>query len=418
MAVKKKPELAEKPPRELEILHATIEPVIRLAVDGEDPDEDEDLTADLTFYTGASVDRMDYWTGEKYKLAFSMDPAHCDLSRLNGGAPLLNNHSSSDLSDVIGVVESASIQNGIGKASVRFSNRPDPSGNLAGIKADVKNKILRNVSMGVETRKLKDVTPEGGRTKSYLAIDWCPMEISAVPVGADAGAGFLSHQTVEPTIERAETAQKQETHMDEKEVARLAAVEAARVDAIRTETLKAEAVTAERARAASIEAACKPFSQLSADFRAGLISNGATVEAAGSAILNKLAELSQADPTRSANAQITRDQADTIKLGVENAILHRWRPDEFKLEAGREFHGMRLFELAKDSVARSGVNVRGMSPAQYAQLAFQGTTDFPSTSLSAWATTRSRRPSSRSRNAAPSWTSSRCPARRSATFRP
>ena len=37
----------------------------------------------------------------------SLDPAHVDLSRLNGGAPLLNTHGAYDLEDVLGVVEAA-----------------------------------------------------------------------------------------------------------------------------------------------------------------------------------------------------------------------------------------------------------------------------------------------------------------------
>ena len=337
-------------------------------------DDDEDLTADLTFYTGASVQRVDYWSGDKYTLAISMEPGACDLARLNSGAPMLNNHNSYDLSDVVGVVESGSIENGIGKASVRFSNRPE----LAGIRADVKNKIIRNVSMGAKINKLKDVTPENSKQKSYLATDWEPMEISIVPIPADAGAGFLSHQNVEPTIERAETALK-ETNMDEKEVARLAAVEVARLDAIRIEALKVEAaaaaVTAERARVSTIELACKPFAALSADFRAELISSGSTVEVAGAKILDKLAELSQKDPTQG-NVGITRDQADTVRLQAENALLHRFQPDTFKLEAGREFHGMTLLEMAKDVIGRNGKSTRGMSKHTVVELAFQGTTDF------------------------------------------
>jgi len=362
-----------KQPKELEWLRATIEPVVRLAAAAAE-DDDEDLTADLTFYTGASVQRVDYWSGDKYTLAFSMEPGACNLARLNSGAPMLNNHNSYDLSDVVGVVESGSIENGIGKASVRFSNRPE----LAGIRADVKNKIIRNVSMGAKINKLKDVTPENSKQKSYLATDWEPMEISIVPIPADAGAGFLSHQNVEPTIERAETALK-ETNMDEKEVTRLAAVEVARLDAIRVEALKVEAaaaaVTAERARVSTIELACKPFAALSADFRAELISSGSTVEVAGAKILDKLAELSQKDPTQG-NVGITRDQADTVRLQAENALLHRFQPDTFKLEAGREFHGMTLLEMAKDVIGRNGKSTRGMSKHTVVELAFQGTTDF------------------------------------------
>ena len=78
--------------------------------------------------------------------------------------------------------------------------------------------------------------------------------------------------------------------MDEQEVARLAAVEAARIDAVRTRGSQSRSGNGRtRARVAAIETACKPFTALSVEFRAELISSGSTVEAAGSKILNKLA---------------------------------------------------------------------------------------------------------------------------------
>lgn len=364
-------EKEKQAPRELELLSVSIEPVT-LAPGVAD---DGNLTCDLTFYTGAAVPRMDYWTGEQYMLAFSMKDGACDLSRLNSGAPLLNNHSSYDLSDVIGVVENASIEGGNGKATVRFSNRPE----LDGIKADVKNRIVRNISMGAQIRKLKDVTPENSKIKSFLAVDWCPMEISVVPIGADAGAGFLSHQNVEPTVEGLATAKSKETNMDEKEVARLA--EVARLKAIEdnNEVIRLAAVTAERLRVSTIEAACKPFAALTAEFRSELIASGGTVDAARAAILTKMAELSAVDPTRGQAALVTRDQRDTARLGAENALMNRWNPNAYKLEeAGKQFHGMSLLEMAKDFIGLTGQSTRGMSRSQVVELAFQGTTDFPS----------------------------------------
>lgn len=358
-------------PRELELLGATIEP-IELAADN----QSGELTCDMNFYTGAAVTRMDFWTGEKYMLAFSMEPGACDLSRLNGGAPFLNNHNSDSLSDVIGVIQpgSARIENGVGKATVRFSNRPE----LAGLRADIQNKIISKVSMGVAINTLKNVTPKDSKMKSFLATSWQPQEISAVPVPADAGAGFLSHQNVEPQIEGLATAKSKETNMDEKEVARLA--EVARLKAIEdnNEVIRLAAVTAERLRVSTIEAACKPFAALTAEFRSELIASGGTVDAARAAILTKMAELSAVDPTRQATASVTVDQGTTVRLAAENALLNRWNPDAYKLEAGRQFHGMSLLEMAKDFIALKGVSVKGMDRSRVVELAFQGTTDFPS----------------------------------------
>ena len=78
---------------------------------------------------GLAVRRRDPWSGKAYEEVLSLDPAHVDLTRLNGGAPLLNTHGAFDLEDVIGVVERAWIarEGGtyVGRATVRFSDRAD-----------------------------------------------------------------------------------------------------------------------------------------------------------------------------------------------------------------------------------------------------------------------------------------------------
>lgn len=145
-------------------------------------------TIDVVWYTGASVMRYNFWADEEYMLAFSMDPAHVQLGRLNAGAPLLNAHQSDSLSNQIGVVRSGRIENGRGMATVEFSARPevDPIWN------DVQAGIIQNISMGAVINDIKDVTKKGEKMRSLLAIDWEPRELSAIPVPADAGAKFLS----------------------------------------------------------------------------------------------------------------------------------------------------------------------------------------------------------------------------------
>lgn len=145
-------------------------------------------TADMLWYSGAAVSRYDWMRDEEYVLQFSMDPKHVRLDRLNNGAPLLNSHSDFRLSDVIGTIENARIENGKGYATARFSERDD----VTPIWNDVQAGILQNVSMGVQIYNREDVTPKGQKMRHYLAVDWEPLEISAVPIGADPNAGFLS----------------------------------------------------------------------------------------------------------------------------------------------------------------------------------------------------------------------------------
>src|SRR5262245_56156329 len=75
-------------------------------------------TVQVTWTTGARVLRGFF---EPYYEELSLDPKHVRMERLRrGAAPLLNSHSSSDLSDVIGVVERAQLEQGRGTATLRF----------------------------------------------------------------------------------------------------------------------------------------------------------------------------------------------------------------------------------------------------------------------------------------------------------
>ena len=149
----------------------------------------ERRTVEVVWSTGAAVRRRDPWTGKRYDEVLSLEEAHVDLSRLNGGAPLLNTHGAWDLRDVIGVVERAWIAREgealVGRATVRFSDRAD----VEPIWRDVASGIVRNVSVGYAVRSY-EITETDGQPPVWRAVDWQPLELSAVPIGADAAAGF------------------------------------------------------------------------------------------------------------------------------------------------------------------------------------------------------------------------------------
>ncbi|WP_430463615.1 prohead protease/major capsid protein fusion protein [Tabrizicola sp.] len=149
----------------------------------------EARTVELVWSTGAMVRRRNTWTGKPYDEVLSLEAGHVDLSRLNGGAPLLNTHGAHDLGQVLGVVERAWVEAGEagaqGRARVRFSARAD----VEPIWRDVEAGIIRNVSVGYSVRRF-EITEQEGQVPIWRAVDWQPMELSAVPVGADAAAGF------------------------------------------------------------------------------------------------------------------------------------------------------------------------------------------------------------------------------------
>lgn len=141
---------------------------------------------DILWTAGAEVPRADWYSGQRYIEVLEVSDTAIRLDRLKSGrAPILNSHARYSLENVMGVVigDSVKIENGRGLARVRLSARDD----IAGIVSDVRDGIIANVSPGYITHAYREEVREGVTYR--VATDWEPMEISFVPVGADADAG-------------------------------------------------------------------------------------------------------------------------------------------------------------------------------------------------------------------------------------
>ena len=158
------------------------------------PEAGEGRRREVLFYSGAKVERYDWWAGEDYDLSFDM--AGANLTALNGGAPVLDGHSTYSTKDVLGRVESAEKRGAGYVATLKFSDAESVSDTWD----KIEDGTLNAVSMGVKIGKL--VLAEDDKKanrKHYMATDWTPFEISVVPIGADPGARFLS---MDPRLER------------------------------------------------------------------------------------------------------------------------------------------------------------------------------------------------------------------------
>ena len=68
------------------------------------------------------------------------------------------------------------------------------------------------------------------------------------------------------------------------------------------------------------------------------------------------------------------------RQAMEDSLMHRAAPGRHQLTAGaREFRGMTLVELARESLQAEGVYERGMSRPEVCQRALMSTSDFPLT---------------------------------------
>lgn len=334
----------------------------------------ENRTVEMVWTTGARVLRSTFFDGPFYE-ELSISPESVRLERLNNGAPVLNSHQQNTLSDVLGVVEKAWITGNEGRALVRFSQRAD----VEPFWQDVKSGIVRNVSVGYRIYKMEK-TAEVDNTPVYRATDWEPMELSMVPVGADAASGIRSdaelnvceitdekgENEMEQTTEGVEQHQVEET--PEREAQAPAAPQAS--ETVDVEGTRKQAADAERARAVEIFEVCGK-AKLENDVARKFIESGASIETVRKEIIDMI---STKETIKTAHVEMGgQDESQTRKEGAEVALLHRAMPGLFKMEEkGRPYANMSLLRMAEEFV---GPRARTMSRSQIARSALM-TSDF------------------------------------------
>ena len=141
--------------------------------------DDENRKIEFSFSSETPVERFFGFEILDHK------PASVRLGRLNDGGPLLLDHNARDSSH-IGIVESATIADSRGKAVARFASTPEADR----VFDMVKDGIKRNVSVGYRVHRvvLEESTDSGPDT--YRVIDWEPIELSLVTMGADNSVGI------------------------------------------------------------------------------------------------------------------------------------------------------------------------------------------------------------------------------------
>jgi HK97 family phage prohead protease len=285
---------------------------------------DKTRTLELIWSTGASVLRS-AWNGT-FNEVLSMEPGHVDLSRLQNGAPLLAEHDKS-LDKVIGVVVSASIESGIGRATVRFDNDEYSEK----IFQKVKNKVLRNISVGYSIRKMQDISKQGDSVPTYKAIDWQPLEISVVSVGADQDAQFRNkvNNQYEVEIELQSEQKKEDMNENEKKV-----------------------IQQERQRQTEIREAVRT-AKLDATFADELCSKDITADEARRLVLVELGNR-QPEPINNVHSVDSREDNHSKRMKCfEEAVLHRLDPKNFAVtDGGRSLFGRNLLQQAEFFIPR------------------------------------------------------------------
>ncbi len=98
-----------------------------------------------------------------------------------------------------------------------------------------------------------------------------------------------------------------------------------------------------------------------------MINDGVALKKVSKAVLNELAKRSAEGGEIRSHVAITRDEMDTRRASIENALLNRYNPDGFKLlDSAREYRGMTMMEIGRDMLERRGLKTRGFSRVQMA----------------------------------------------------
>lgn len=365
----------------------------------------DERTFNVVFTTGAIVRRYNFFTDEAYDEELVVDPSAVRLGRLNSGAaPVLDTHGDLSLSGVLGVVlaSSAYVDGSTGKAAIKLDGGPenDP------IIRKIKDGIIRNVSIGYRVYRY-EVIRRDGEVPLYRAVDWEPYEISLVPIGADAGAGIRSTPHIFPceviqlptpnkenrTMTYNETQQSDFPHTPDSPPADNPPQDTPPADAPANpqpqpenpEQARADGARQERSRIAEIGRIVRA-AKLPDTFATKLVNDGVSLDNARRSVIDELARRSNEGGEIRSQVSITRDEADTQRSLITNALLNRHNPKQYPLEEGaREYRGLSLLEIGRDILERRGVRTRGMSRSELAgamlgmetRAGYHGTSDFP-----------------------------------------
>lgn len=339
-----------------------------------------DKTIDVTFATSTPVRTFSWEEGGSVEEVLSFDEGHIRLQRLNSGAPLLDNHDRyNGVRGVLGVVLSARVENGVGVATLKFSNRED----VSAVWQDVKDGVLRGISVGYKVYTY-EVTKEQDKLPKYRAIDWEPYEISFAPVQADMKSAVRSTAIEKNEVIIINNSNKNtDRKMETPEIKPTPAP----VVAPRSEAeIKAASIALGMQRAAYITDMVRKH-DLEESFATNLIKKNVTKKRAAELILAEISKRTDKGVSSAHQVTVGKDEDQKRREGkVASLLIRSGSFDQKDLsneekELARDYRSQSLLDVAKDSLLRSGLSLSEVSRMDKMEIARRSisnsTSDFP-----------------------------------------
>lgn len=333
----------------------------------------------LSFSSEEPVTRQSFFS-DPWVEVLGHERSEVDMERLNNSAPLLYNHDRSERENRIGVVERAWLENGRGYAEVRLSKRAE----VEGIWQDVRDGILRNVSVAYRINERKLEEEHKDKPDLYRVVSWTPMEISLVDIPADPTVGVGRSAEEMSRNGSASNYQPQpnqkEKPMPEKvvenETQERAAMLAPATPPVDKEALRQETLTAEKARRTEIRSLFEGHDDHHSVRDACLDDPAIDINEARKQLLDAIGKTEQP----AANGQrIEMGESDVEKFSraASDAIAFRAgiAADDAK---PTDLCGYTLLEMARKSLELRGIRTAHMDKRELVGRAFtHSTSDFP-----------------------------------------
>lgn len=353
---------------------------------------EENHTIEVVFATEIEVERRS-WDGTRYTEVLVCQKANVRLERAQAGINLVDSHSTYTVDTILGRVEKVWLKDSECRALIKLTKREDK----AGIVEDIKSGIIGNISVGYRIHKTEVTEDQEKNTISVRVTDWEPTELSVLSVPADYTAGVRSADQQQQLnyfeIENQRTMEEEVVQTTTGATATAETTATRSANPVQNAPAPAPApapttpvdngATAERQRVAGILTAVRSVNIDDQDFVDDLIERGVSIADANAEILTRLAENQpQVRGQRSATVGTERQQARAE--GMANAIEHRSNPSVELTDAGREYRGLTMVEIARRSLEDAGVRTSGWSQREIAEAALSqrsaglhSTSDFP-----------------------------------------
>lgn len=335
-------------------------------------------TVEAVLSAGSPVRRY-YFTEE-----LEISESAIDLTRVGAGLVcLLDTHNQYEADAVLGRVTNVRIENGQLIGLLHFGET-DRARNVEGM---VARGELRGISIGYRVTKWEITRTDDEKHETWRAIGWELLEVSLVPVPADANAGVRSASTQSPSISGPTATIEEENDMirsnpggavapapiapivDQQRQAPAPAPAPTGVTVTRFSALDAINFV-DQARSFGDELATRA-QELVTQNEAGQIG----VEAARSALLQAAAERQRAataPATSGPRIEVTRDEREVSQRAIVAGLVAR-ALNQAPEEASRQYMGLSLLDLAR---ARANVSSSERNPDVIMRAAHT-TSDFP-----------------------------------------